>query len=755
LEFLVVSEADQEGLETGALSDDEERMLKELGDAPSNGTVEGAVYVGGGKGDYDLVSDGSTGTNFFKFTGESGGSYLVSFVNVGENNGAYFSSIDTTGKIYYSYAGAGKAEYNPGKRLVAPTSKKVEDLRAAISVGGFDLAGELALSQNDLNTFSSIGDNDNSGKAGTVSLKSRARGISLANVSLGHVSFEGNFRSVDEEFRTFGNINTPFEYENWALADSSLLKHGEKRLDVKTHYSPWQNLTFSIQHGELFSSSGLDARRNVYSFEHTGRLSVSGCIEKAASQTGSQNQLSSNRTVKSLGSRVTGWSVVPSVNYCSDVRENDSGTGLVAEEIGGGLSSAWRAPLAVRIEEKYRIEYLGTRAKHTRSYDVITHSLGLELNRWRSLSASCEYSVRDLSGYNGLESRRTELGKLFVSQNSPSGKLNYEINHLVTTLSTQSSTRNIVYVGQDRGRYDSTGTFRGRGDYEVEIVELDSSALSADATTSATLALKPFRGMKRENPLTSILESLSSSSFFRSSGTLRGTPGPFSLLLSPMYTESPDAVRSNGLIREELELASASRRVALRYRYELSRNLLHQYENVLEKSREMSQGVRLRTEPGRGITVELEQLWRERGREVTLERGLPLAGKANGTETTFDLKYLPLRAIELALLGSVSGLRDTDTGSSVRVSSLSPSLTYGSGGSTRARLMLTLSSYAGDIGVLAVGTAGAFISPNRVEILFSLDHTAGQHLTMSTNVSSRKNGYGFVTDGRVEMRAHF
>jgi hypothetical protein len=151
----------------------------------------------------------------------------------------------------------------------------------------------------------------------------------------------------------------------------------------------------------------------------------------------------------------------------------------------------------------------------------------------------------------------------------------------------------------------------------------------------------------------------------------------------------------------------------------------------------------------------LEQLWQERGREVVLGGGPPFAGKAVGTETTFDLKYLPLRAVELALLGSLSGLRDTDTGSSLRAARLSPSATYGAGGSTRARLMLTLSSYTGDIGVLAVGTAGVFVSPNRVEILFSLDHTAGQHLTISTNVSSRKSNESYVTDGRMEMRAHF
>jgi len=755
VEFLIVSEADQKGPEAGALSDEEKRMLEDLGDAPARGTVEGAVFVGVGKGDYELASDVSTGATFFKFVSEGGGSYHVSFVNVGSNKGAYFAAVDTIGEVYYAYAGPGRAEYNPGRSLVAPSSRKVEDLRATISAKGFDFVGEFALSQNDLNTLSSTGDDDNFGKAGTVSLRSKPRGISLGNLSLGRLSFEGNFRSIDDKFHTFGSVNTPFEYENWALTDSSLSKHGEKRLEAKTNYSPWQSLTFSMQHGELLSSSGLDANRNVYSFEQTGRLSVSGRIERAASETGTPSRLTSNRTVKSLVTRFSGWSVVPSLSYYSEDRENDNATGLVAKEVGGGLSSAWRAPLSLRIEEKYRVEYLGTRANHARSYDAITHSLGLDVNRWRSLSASCEYSVRDLNGYNGVESRRTELGKLFVSQNTASGRLTYEINHLVTTLNSQSSTKNIIYVGQDKGRYDSTGTFRGRGDYEVEIVDLDSSKLSADATTSATFALKPFKGIGRDTPLKAVFESLSSSSFFRSSGTLRGAPGPFALLMSPMYTESPDAIRSSGLIREELELASAAKRVVLRYRYELSRNLSRQYENVLEKSREMKQGLRVRTDPGRGFTVELEQLWRERGRDVLLQGGSSMAGKTVGTETTLDLRYLPLRAVEFGVFGVLSGLRDTDTGSSVRVSRFSPSATYGAGGSTRARLMLTLSSYSGDIGVLAVGSAGAFVSPNRVEILFSLDHAAGQHLTLSTNVSSRKSTESFVTDGRVEMRAHF
>jgi len=686
IDFLLVSEADQIGQGTGALSDEEKRILRQSGDAPSNQAVQAAAG---------------------------------------------------------------------GRRLVAPASKKIEDLRASVSLIGLDIAGEFAFSQNDLNTLSSMGDADNAGTAGTVSLRSKARGISLGGVSLGRVGFEGDFRSIDEKFRTFGNISTPFEYEGWALPDSSLLLHGEKRVEARTSYSPWNSLTVSASHGELFSSSGADARRNVYSFEQTGELSLSGRVERASSNGGSPGNAGLSRTVESFGIRFGRWKIVPSASYYSEAKDGNGSSAFMSEEVGGGISSAWRFPVSIRIGEKYRIEYAGIRANRIRNFDAITHSVGLDVSKWRSLSASCEYSRRDLNGYNGIESRRTELGKLFVSQNTSSGRLNYELNHLVTTLSTESSTKNVIYVGRGEGRYDSTGTFVGNGDYEVEIINLSSSALNTDAVTSATLSLRPWKGISKETSWRAILESLSSSSFFRSAGTLGSAPGPFSLLLTPMYTEAPSAMRSSALAREELELASAGKRLALRYRYELSKNLYHQYENMKEQLSETRQGVRLRTDPGGGVTMELEQAWRERGRDVLLGSGSSVSGRASGTETTLDLRYVPVKSVELAVLGSLSGLKDTDTGRRVRVSKFSPSTTYGAGGSTRARLALILSSYSGDVDVLAVGSAGAFISPNRVEIMFSLDHAAGEHLTLSTNVSSRKSTGIFTTDGRVEMRAHF
>jgi hypothetical protein len=228
IDVLFVSEADEKSALVGGLSQEEELILRELGDSSVDGTSEGAVYVGSGRGDYELVLEDSTGTSYYKFATQGGGEYLVDFVRVGDGQGAYFASADTTGTTHYVYAGTGQADYVPGRKLAAPTSMKVGDIKTTFAAGGLNVTAEFALSQNDLNTFSTVDDGDNVGRAGIVSLKSAARELSAAGRSLGRLGFRGQFRMIGESFRTFGSLNRAFDHENWAVADSSFGSHGER-----------------------------------------------------------------------------------------------------------------------------------------------------------------------------------------------------------------------------------------------------------------------------------------------------------------------------------------------------------------------------------------------------------------------------------------------------------------------------------------------------------------------------------------------
>jgi hypothetical protein len=809
LEFLAVSEADAGPAESGNLSEEEKNILRELGDGSIDRTVDGARYVGPGNGEYDLVSVDSLGVSIYQYSADGTGSYDVSFVNVGQGKGSYLASADTTGKTFFAYVGPNSAEFVPARALTAPATKRVEDVRTVFSLKGVEVTSELALSQADLNTFSSRDDGDNLGRAGLVAVKNAPARLSVAGRSLGRFSFAGNLRQVDENFITFGNLNRAFDAERWGLSDSAAAGSGERRLEVETAYNPVERLRFSFAHGRLESSSGLSARRFVYGSELTGRLSVSARLERASSEGGSSAASSgsdamspaaaqSSRTIRTIATRLNGLTVVPAVSYYTEERRPAGGPGLTIVEAGAGLSSAWKAPFTVRIDEKYRVEYAATAGDRTRAYDALTHTLAVQVAKWRSLSASCEYSLRDLHGYLGAGNRRTELGRLSVSQTVQSGRFSYEVDHLVTSLDLEQSTKAIVYVGQNQGHYDSTGVYRGRGDYEVSITKLDSSVLSSDAATSAALTIRPFKGIEKrprreqglehgrpghdrlegersqaegtggagpegarpqaaETPssVAGTLETLTLTSLLRSSGTFRDDEGIFAMLASPMYTQRESGLRGSSLLRQEVEVASPSRRLALRYLFELSGLLNNQYENVRENNEEKKNGVRLRTEPSRFLTLELEQTWKTRSRQVEVYQGATERGMLTGSESTLDVRLLPVRNVELELRGSFSGLRDGDAGNRLSVYRVSPSATYGVQTSTRARLMCTISSYEGETAVLSTAAPVALIQPYRIELFFSLDHRAGEHLTFSTSVGSRKSTGDFVTDGRVEMRAYF
>ncbi len=280
LEFLGVSEADDRSLGESGLSTEEKTILRELGDASSDNTVRGAEYVGPGNGDYNFVSVDSLGVSVYEYASDGTGAYHVSFLNVGDGKGSYVASADATGKTFFAYVGPNQAEYVPARALTAPASKRVGDVRTTVSLRGVEVAGEFALSQADLNTLSGRDDGNNGGAAGTVNVKTTPVGLSVGDRSLGRLSFAGRMRSIDDQFRTFGNLNAAFDAERWAAPDSSVANRGEKRLELETAYSPVEALSLSFAHGRLNSSSGLSATRFAYGSELTGPVTVSARLER-------------------------------------------------------------------------------------------------------------------------------------------------------------------------------------------------------------------------------------------------------------------------------------------------------------------------------------------------------------------------------------------------------------------------------------------------------------------------------------------
>ncbi|HKJ06122.1 MAG TPA: hypothetical protein VJ970_01510 [Flavobacteriaceae bacterium] len=210
-------------------------------------------------------------------TNETDSLYTVSFLYVGNNLGDYsLKEVISTGKIY-EYVGENLGNYKAAKQLIAP-----EKLQLAVIKGNYaptnktDFNFEAAVSNSDLNLFSSIDDDNNVGFASKIGLSQVLlhKQWEITNTTnFEHIT--KNFKSVERiqqiEFNrdwnlenTFGkqqllqtsfNFNNAHNYFNYTFEN---LNFGENYAGYKhllNGNSVYKNLTFQFNGSTLQHTS--------------------------------------------------------------------------------------------------------------------------------------------------------------------------------------------------------------------------------------------------------------------------------------------------------------------------------------------------------------------------------------------------------------------------------------------------------------------------------------------------------------------
>jgi hypothetical protein len=140
--------------------------------------------------------------------------YNVAFTFIGRNKGDY--SLDRTIAIgnIYMYVGVNLGSYNPIIRLVAPSKYQVMAFNSKYTSKKTSVFGEIAISNNDANLFSSIDDSQNSGAATKVNWKQLFIDSDWKlSTDLGYEYVQQNFateqRFTNVEFNRDWNIINP------------------------------------------------------------------------------------------------------------------------------------------------------------------------------------------------------------------------------------------------------------------------------------------------------------------------------------------------------------------------------------------------------------------------------------------------------------------------------------------------------------------------------------------------------------------
>jgi hypothetical protein len=142
--------------------------------------------------------------------------YNVKFSSVGEKQGNYeLKSGIAIGKIYQYIApigGVKQGDYEPIVRLIAPTKIQIATVFGKLNPSEKTTVDfEAAISNNDLNLFSSINDNDNQGLAGKINAKQRLF------TRKWEIDAFANYQFVQKEFRTIERLYTIEFDRDWNL----------------------------------------------------------------------------------------------------------------------------------------------------------------------------------------------------------------------------------------------------------------------------------------------------------------------------------------------------------------------------------------------------------------------------------------------------------------------------------------------------------------------------------------------------------
>lgn len=148
--------------------------------------------------------------------------YALTFSLIGAGQGAYDPISSVANGRVYAYKGPGQGSYLPIVLLIAPQKQQLLDTRFTYKAGKNIRTGfELAMSNNDLNTFSDLDEEDNVGFALNLFFQDQFK---LKKDSLKTVQIQSNYEFKQDNFMPLERYRAVEFNRNWNLSDQLNLK---------------------------------------------------------------------------------------------------------------------------------------------------------------------------------------------------------------------------------------------------------------------------------------------------------------------------------------------------------------------------------------------------------------------------------------------------------------------------------------------------------------------------------------------------
>ena len=682
-----ITESDDRNRPLGiALNDSDKVALENAGDDPLLAVAFAADSVGPGGGDYvrrdTTLFDGTTYSIFVfssRDSNRSTGDWRVVFDEFGIGAGDYEATADTVGLAYFYWVGLGQGRYRPYRRLPLPEQHSIGDVRVSTApIHGFSLNGEVALSDRDVNTFSSINDKDNGGAAGTAGITFARENWNLLGWRPQRVEANLKVRRRDDQFEEI-NRATEVEFEReWDVARSARTE--ETIREASARVNPLKSLGLFGSYGDLIRPSQKSFRKNVGGTLAFGqRFRASGShldlesTDRALNRKGNwiRQRFESSGTISRFS---------PRASIERERKRNVFSTGVDGFrflDYRTGLATVLPWNLGWDGEYLRRLDDLLTSADsyqaHARAYTASSEvqwrppDIGSTLVRYAHREK--EYLTADSSDVVNDVGR---LETLIV----PRSRL-FETNLIYEVAKTQSQNQILIAIEVPAG----TGNYRREGDQYIPddqgnyiLVPRNTGdyAPATELTMNGLIWLRPDE--LSDSDLSPILRALSTETEVQVEERTRLPLSGRLLMLDQTQFRGDSTLTGTLALRQDMHIRRLSQKLALRLRYRTTASLQNQYLNGGQERTLREGSVRVRAKYWTSLRGETEStLSRERLRYVS---GTFADRDIDRFELSQDNTLTLNRSWDLGVGISAAEVNDEQTRTQVSLRELRPHATY-------------------------------------------------------------------------------
>ena len=454
-------------------TEDDINAFAEAGDSLvyANGVFEVEV----GEGNY-IAEVNSEGEEIYSYVGLSEGNYNIYFSYIGEGQGSYQQNLPNQ----FEYVGQGNGNYEPIRKLLPPQKLSNYDIVLRFGLESIYLELETLLTQYDQNTLSSKDDSDNQGSISKASLNLNYQEEEWTTTN--QLSYEYKTKHLN----TFSDLESPLElsYGGGATSYDSLMS---KSLKVASEWDLKEYFRLALQYKlqqfpRLLDSQLLTTNLNLKEKPFIPATQYLFTVKEIDYEIDEQESYAYENHFLELSKRISfiegKFSLIKEKSedkYAEDLkfgyRYNKYQYTLHTNDLKNiNLSSTyWQDRRESLLSKDWNLQSTSYTSSNNLLFSFPNHNTNVE------------YTFREYdSKVESEEDNIFNMIKINSVHNLFNNGLDINYNYRVNNIEFYPKVRELQFIGDGEGSYDSFGVYDDQGDWDWIYVNSGDPELSTE-----------------------------------------------------------------------------------------------------------------------------------------------------------------------------------------------------------------------------------------------------------------------------------